>query len=79
MFLAEVAKRLRNWLTPAWIEAWLRNPQALQPDTLEPRREFTEEEIRSLTAYLMTLRVGIKPQSTKSAANTQAVTQGAGR
>jgi cytochrome c1 len=68
-----------NWLTPAWIEAWLRNPQALQPDTIEPRRDFTEDEIRALTAYLVTLRVGIKPQSEKSAANANAVAQGAGR
>jgi mono/diheme cytochrome c family protein len=68
-----------NWLTPAWIEAWLRNPQALQADTIEPRRDFTEPEIRALTAYLMTLRVGIKPQSAKSAGNTQAASQGAGR
>ncbi|HET9804571.1 MAG TPA: c-type cytochrome [Candidatus Acidoferrum sp.] len=51
-----------NWLTPAWIEAWLRNPQALVPDTIEPHRQFTEEEIKSLTAYLLTLKVGIKPQ-----------------
>jgi mono/diheme cytochrome c family protein len=68
-----------NWLTPAWIEAWLRNPQALQPDTIEPRRDFTEDEIRALTAYLMTLRVGVKPQSEKSAANSNAVAWGAGR
>jgi mono/diheme cytochrome c family protein len=67
-----------NWLTPAWIEAWLRNPQALQPDTIEPRRSFTDEEIRALTAYLMTQRVGIKPQ-TKSAANANKVSQGAAR
>jgi mono/diheme cytochrome c family protein len=68
-----------NWLTPAWIEAWLRNPQALQSDTIEPRRDITDEEIRALTAYLMTLRVGIKPQSAKSASNAPALTQGAGR
>jgi cytochrome c1 len=53
-----------NWLTPAWIEAWLRNPQALVPDAIEPRRQFTEEETKSLTAYLMTLRVRIEPQKT---------------
>ena len=35
-----------GWLTPAWIEAWLRNPQALIPDSIEPRRNFTDEEIR---------------------------------
>jgi len=45
-----------NWMTPAWIEAWLKNPQALAPGTLEPRRAFTDDEIKALTAYLMTLR-----------------------
>ncbi len=45
-----------NWLTPAWIEAWLRNPQALVPGTIEPHRVITEDEIHSLTAYLLTLR-----------------------
>jgi mono/diheme cytochrome c family protein len=45
-----------NWLNAAWIEAWLRNPQALIPDTIEPHREFTESEIQALTAYLLTLK-----------------------
>jgi mono/diheme cytochrome c family protein len=45
-----------NWLTPAWIEAWLRNPQALVPGTIEPRRTFTDSEVNALTAYLVTLR-----------------------
>lgn len=68
-----------NWLTPAWIEAWLRNPQALQPDTIEPRRNFTEDEIRALTAYLMTLRAGTKPQMTASAVAAHPAAPGAGR
>ena len=50
-----------NWLTPAWTEAWLRNPQALVLGTGEPRRSFTNEEIRALTAYLQTLRQVAKP------------------
>jgi mono/diheme cytochrome c family protein len=45
-----------NWLTPAWIEAWLRNPQELVPGTIEPRRAFTPDEIKELTAYLLTLK-----------------------
>ena len=45
-----------NWLNAAWIEEWLRNPQALVPDTIEPRRNFTEEEIQALTAYILTLK-----------------------
>jgi cbb3-type cytochrome oxidase cytochrome c subunit len=52
-----------NWLTPAWIEAWLRNPQALVANTIEPRRAFTEDEIQALTAYLLTLRVSGKQQA----------------
>jgi nitric oxide reductase subunit C len=68
-----------NWLTPAWTEAWLRNPQALQPDAIEPRRNFTEDEIRALTAYLMTMKAAIKPQTSTSAANARLAGQGAGR
>jgi nitric oxide reductase subunit C len=68
-----------NWLTPAWIDAWLRDPQALQADTIEPKRNFTDDEIRALTAYLMTLRAGVSPQTSKSAANVHAVARGAGR
>ncbi len=45
-----------NWMTPAWIEAWLENPQALEPTTIEPRRDFTPHEIQALTAYLLTLK-----------------------
>jgi mono/diheme cytochrome c family protein len=68
-----------NWLTPAWTESWLRNPQALLPGTMEPRRSFTEEEIRALTAYLMTLRSGIKSQTSASLAVPTTTVQGAGK
>src|SRR5437016_3605684 len=68
-----------DWLTPAWIEAWLRNPQALVPDTIEPRRNFTADEVRALTAYLTTLRQSIKPQKTAVNIGALASEQGAGR
>ena len=68
-----------GWLTPAWIEAWLGNPQALVPDTIEPRRNLTNEEIQALTAYLMTLRAGIGPQKTALHSGALASGQGAGR
>jgi nitric oxide reductase subunit C len=57
-----------NWLTPAWIEAWLRNPQKLVPGTIEPRRTFTDDEIQALTAYLLTLRVSGKAQASAQVA-----------
>jgi cbb3-type cytochrome oxidase cytochrome c subunit len=68
-----------GWLTPAWIEAWLNNPQALVPDTIQPRRNFTYEEVKALTAYLMTLRQSIKPQKTAGITGSRAASQGAGR
>jgi cytochrome c2 len=45
-----------NWMTPAWIEAWLRDPQALVPGAIEPRQPMSEDEIKSITAYLLTLK-----------------------
>jgi len=68
-----------GWLTPAWMEAWLKNPQALVADTIEPRRNFTDQEIQALTAYLMTLRAGLKPQKTASISGARLLAQGAGR
>ncbi len=52
-----------NWLTATWVQAWLKNPQALVPGTIEPRRSFTADEIQALTAYLMTLRPSGKKAS----------------
>jgi mono/diheme cytochrome c family protein len=57
-----------NWMTPAWIEAWLRNPQALVPGTIEPQRAFTENEVKALTAYLLTLKQSeATPKSARAA------------
>jgi mono/diheme cytochrome c family protein len=54
-----------GWLTPAWMEAWLRNPQALVPGASEPRQPISESEIRDITAYLLTLK---QAPATESAA-----------
>ena len=62
-----------DWLTPTWIDAWLRNPLALIPDTIEPRQAFSEDEIRDLTAYLLTLK------QTTTAPTTTLASQGGGK
>lgn len=54
-----------NWLTPGWIEAWLRDPQALVPGAIEPKHSFTEDEIQNITAYLSSLK-----QTPDTSANT---------
>lgn len=39
-----------------WISAWLENPPAIKPGTFMPRFSFSEEEIKSLAAYLASLK-----------------------
>ncbi|NDQ58328.1 MAG: c-type cytochrome [Acidipila sp.] len=67
-----------NWLKPEWIEAWLKNPQALVPDTIQPRFNFTPEEISALTAYLGTLRQSGKAAPAHASIKVAAV-RGAGK
>lgn len=59
-----------NWLNAAWIEQWLKNPQALVPGAIEPRRTFTNEEIQALTAYVLTLKQSSQPKAAASGATT---------
>ena len=59
-----------NWLNPAWIEAWLSDPQALVPGTIEPRQSFSVDEKRDLTAYLMTLKQNQSAKSSSAVAAT---------
>ncbi len=45
-------------LNAAWVYHWLKNPQALRPGTIEPNQHMTDDEARSLTAFLMSLKAG---------------------
>ncbi|MGC1107487.1 MAG: cytochrome c oxidase subunit II [Candidatus Acidiferrales bacterium] len=48
------AGRLEN--TPANLEQWLSNPQAIKPGIHMPNFEMTPDQVRDLTAYLETLK-----------------------
>jgi len=56
-----------NWLNAAWIEQWLKNPQALVPGAIEPRRTFTDAEVEALTAYILTLKQSGQTKTTVAA------------
>ncbi len=43
-------------LRPEWIYQWLKDPQALLPDTIEPNLGLSEQEVLDLTAYLSDLK-----------------------
>jgi mono/diheme cytochrome c family protein len=47
----DVASRL----TKEWIEQWLKDPQAIQPEVRMPRFKFKDWEYEALTDYLLTL------------------------
>ena len=42
----------------AWVYHWLKEPQSLRPGTVEPNQHMSDEEARSLTAFLMSLKTG---------------------
>ena len=52
-------------LTSAWIHAWLKNPQALRPGTIEPNRNMSEEDARALTAFLVAQKASGQQEAKK--------------
>jgi mono/diheme cytochrome c family protein len=40
-------------LTAAWVYHWLKDPQGLRPGTIEPNRNMSDDDAKSLTAFLM--------------------------
>jgi mono/diheme cytochrome c family protein len=66
-----------NWLTPGWIEGWLKDPQSLVADAIEPRRAFSDAEVEALTAYLLTLKQTDEKNSSANALTSHSKTGGA--
>ena len=55
-YIGPTLTQVGSRLTPAWIYAWLKNPQALRTGTLEPNQNIGDDDARALTAFLMTLK-----------------------
>ncbi len=52
-------------LNAAWIYAWLKDPQALRPGTMEPKRQMSDEDASALTAYMISLKGSSKQGARK--------------
>ena len=52
-YIGPTLTQVGSRLSAAWIYGWLKNPQALRPGTIEPNRNMSDEDARSLTAFLM--------------------------
>ena len=55
-YIGPTLTQVGSRLTPAWIYAWMKNPQALRPGTMEPNQNLSDADARDLTAFLMTLK-----------------------
>jgi cytochrome c1 len=52
-YIGPTLTQVGSRLTPAWVYAWLKNPQALRPGTTEPNQNLSNDDARALTAFLM--------------------------
>ena len=55
-YIGPTLTQVGSRLTPGWIYAWLKNPQALRPGTTEPNQNLDDEDARALTAFLISLK-----------------------
>jgi mono/diheme cytochrome c family protein len=62
--LSEASRRLR----PEWIFRWLKNPQAIRPDSPMPNFGVSDEEARALAAYILSAGESSLPASSGTAA-----------
>ena len=52
-YIGPTLTQVGSRLNAAWIYHWLKNPQAMQPGTIEPNRNMSDDDARALTAFLM--------------------------
>ena len=55
-YIGPTLTQVGSRLNAAWIYAWMKNPQALRSDTVQPNFNMSDEDARALTAFLMSLR-----------------------
>jgi mono/diheme cytochrome c family protein len=64
-YIGPTLTQVGSRLNAAWVYHWLKNPQALQPGTIEPNRNMSDEDARALTAFLMTQKSSSKREAKK--------------
>ncbi len=67
--LSEAASRLR----PEWIFFWLKNPQAIRPDSPMPNFGLSDTETHSLAAYTLSLGKGVPKEEPLSISVNEAL------
>jgi len=55
-YVGPALDKVGSRLKPGWIIHWLKNPQALNPEAIEPNNNMANDEVEALTAFLMSLK-----------------------
>ncbi len=64
-YIGPTLTQVGSRLTAAWIYHYLKNPQALRPGTMEPNQHISDDDARSLTAFLMAQKSGASQAARK--------------
>jgi cytochrome c1 len=64
-YIGPTLTQVGSRLTAAWIYQWMKNPQALRPGTIEPKRSMSDEEARALTAFLISQKSAGRQEAAK--------------
>ncbi len=64
-YIGPTLTQVGSRLTAAWIFAWMKDPQALRPGTVEPNRAMSDEDAQALTAFLISQKGGGKTEVAK--------------
>lgn len=62
-YIGPTLTQVGSRLTAPWIYAWMKNPQALRSDTVQPNFNMSDEDARALTAFLMSLKGTTKQEA----------------
>jgi mono/diheme cytochrome c family protein len=65
-YIGPTLTQVGSRLTAAWIFAWMKNREALRPDTIEPNRAMNDEDARALTAFLISQKGRSKSEVAKA-------------
>ena len=64
-YIGPTLTRVGSRLTAAWIFNWMKDPAALRPGTLEPKRNMSDDDAQALTAFLMSQKGSEKQEARK--------------
>lgn len=64
-YIGPTLTQVGSRLSAAWMFAWMKNPQALRPGTMEPNRAMSDQDARALTAFLISQKGGGKSEVAK--------------